>query len=127
MRFPFTAEELPALIAGALPVVEGESRESFVLCRPPDEVVGYGELVREDGPSFRLARIVVSPERRRGGLGLELCRQLIERARAHPAAQCVRLFVYRDNDIAIRLYSRIGFVEAPVHPRAEIMAMERRI
>lgn len=126
IRFPFTAAELPGLIASKPPVVPGEVRGCLVLCRQSGEVVGYGELVQEDEHSFRLARIIICPENRSAGPGAALCPKLFEKVGAFPNAQRIRLVVYKNNR-AIRLYGRLGFAQTPPHPSAEVLAMEKRI
>ena len=78
-------------------------------------------------PLGRAAHLIVAPSRRGSGLGATLCRLLIARAESFPEAESVRLFVYRDNAAAIRLYSKLDFIEAPSHTRAEFMAMQKSI
>lgn len=127
MPFPFLPGDLGALIAHAPEIVAGETHTGYVIFQALGVALGYGELVREDETTFRLARIIVAPASRRGGLGAALCRQLIAQAEASPEARRVRLFAYRDNSSAIRLYSRLGFAEAPADARPEILAMEKRL
>ena len=136
LAFPFSASELPGLIAGAPPIVPGETNESFSLIDDSDESsppLAFGQLFRQDRTTFRLARLIVAPSRRSKGLGDALCRLLIEKAQAFAEAESVTLFVYRDNAPAVRLYTKLGFVEAPPHPRAQVdprltvMAMSRSI
>jgi len=134
--FPFSASELPRLIASAPAIVPGETLASFSLIDDSDEsspALAFGQLVRQDCTTFRLARMIVASGRRSSGLGAELCRLLIEEARAVAEAESVTLFVFRDNAPAVRLYSKLGFVEAPPHPRAQVnpglnvMAMRKSI
>jgi ribosomal protein S18 acetylase RimI-like enzyme len=134
--FPFPGSELPRLIAGASAIVPGETNTSFSLVDDSDQLsepLGFGQLVRQDRATFRLARLIVAPSRRGCGLGAVLCQLLIARAESFDEAESVTLFVYRDNSPAVHLYSKLGFVEAAAHPRAEvapraeIMAMRKSI
>ncbi len=128
--FPFSGSELPRLIASAPPIVPRESSTSFSLVAESTESappLGFGQLVRQDRATFRLARLIIAPSQRGSGLGAELCRLLITKAPSFPEAESVTLFVYRDNAAANHLYSKLGFVEAPPHPGAEVMAMRKSI
>jgi ribosomal protein S18 acetylase RimI-like enzyme len=128
--FPFSGLDLPRLITSAPAVVPGETSSSYVLAADPaasSEAVGFGQLVRQDRTSFRLARLIIAPIRRGSGFGASLCRLLIEKAESVAEAELVNLFVYRDNVAAIHVYSKLGFVEAPSHPRSHVMAMRKTI
>jgi [ribosomal protein S18]-alanine N-acetyltransferase len=136
LAFPFSGSELPRLIAAAPPIVPGETNTSFSLVDDSDESsepLGFGQLVRQDRTTFRLARLIVAPSRRRCGLGAVLCKLLIARAESFDEAASVTLFVFRDNAAAVHLYTKLGFVEAPPHPRAQVdprlavMAMSKSI
>jgi ribosomal-protein-alanine N-acetyltransferase len=128
--FPFSGPDLPRLIASAPAVVPGEMSTSYVLAVDPatsSEAVGFGQLVRQDRTPFRLARLIIAPSRRGSGLGVSLCRLLIEKAQSVAEAELVCLFVYRDNVAAIHVYSKLGFVEAPSQPGSQVMAMRKTI
>jgi ribosomal-protein-alanine N-acetyltransferase len=139
IAFPFSGAELPRLIASASPIVSGEGSTPYSLVDdsdPSSELLGFGQLVRQDRATFRLARLIVAPTRRGCGLGAELCRLLIEKAQSFAEAESVTLFVFRDNAPAVHLYTKLGFVEAPPHPRAqvdarrltsEVMAMQKNV
>ena len=128
--FPFSGPDLPRLIASAPAVVPGETSTSFVLVADPaasSEAAGFGQLVRQDRTSFRLARLIIAPSRRGSGFGASLCRLLIEKAESVPEAELVNLFVYRDNVAAIHVYSKLGFVEASSRAGSQVMAMQKTI
>jgi [ribosomal protein S18]-alanine N-acetyltransferase len=128
--FPFCGSDLPRLIANAPPIVPGETRMPFALAAEPAgsaPAVGFGELVREDRTSFRLGRLIVDPGSRGHGLGATLCRLLIAQAQSRAEAESVRLFVYRDNAPAIRLYSKLGFVQAAGQGQGEVLTMYKSI
>ncbi|HVY64562.1 MAG TPA: N-acetyltransferase [Gammaproteobacteria bacterium] len=102
LRFPFTAAELPRLLAV-------DDTESFTLTDGTPVPLGFGQLWLRDGDAVRLMRIIVAPPLRRLGLGRELCRLLIARAREVIGAPSVTLAVYRDNAGALALYRDLGF------------------
>jgi len=91
------------------------------------EFLGFGQLVRQDRSVLRLARIIVAPHKRGLGLGTSLCRLLLAKAASYPEVERLTLGVYRDNPAAIALYSKLGFSERALHPRPEIMAMEKSV
>lgn len=74
-----------------------------------------------------IARVIVAPDMRGIGLGRTLCQLLLAKAADHPRAEILTLGVYRDNAAAISLYSSLGFVEAPPHPRPEVLSMQRSL
>jgi [ribosomal protein S18]-alanine N-acetyltransferase len=76
-------------------------------------VVAYGELwLDPDEGEVELARLLLEPSWRGQGLGKELTRSLVERARhAHPELPDVILRVRPDNTVARRAYVGAGFVE----------------
>lgn len=84
-------------------------RQQLVLTQA-GEVVAYGELnvlVREAG-EYWLGHLVVDPQRRGQGLGLELTRRLIDRAFSVLGARRVSLVVFPDNRAAVRCYQSAG-------------------
>lgn len=73
-----------------------------------DELIAYGEVwVDHDEAETELARIIVSPGRRGGGVGRTLTRMLAGRAAAEYVD--VYLRVRPGNDIAVRCYGAAGF------------------
>jgi RimJ/RimL family protein N-acetyltransferase len=76
-------------------------------------VIAYGELwLDPDEGEVELARLLLEPSRRGQGLGKELTRSLVDRARqAHPELPHVILRVRPDNAVARRAYLGAGFVE----------------
>ncbi len=78
-----------------------------------DRAVGYGEVWLDDEEDeVELARIIVDPAVRGKGIGLELVRALLVPAEAAGYAE-VFLRVRPDNEVAIRTYQRVGFVDVP--------------
>lgn len=67
LRFPFSAAELPDLLAG-------DTATSFCMVGDSPELLGFGQLVKQERSVLRLSRIIVAPHRRARGLGASLCR-----------------------------------------------------
>lgn len=90
---------------------------SFALLPAPDspapaELLAFGQIYPRQG-RCHLARLAVSPARRRSGLGVRLVRALAEAGgRLFDAAEC-SLFVAERNAPAVGLYRKLGFTEAP--------------
>jgi len=81
-----------------------------------------GNVSFENGPHRRIAHrgslgISVVRERRGQGVGTALLRALLEWAEASPLIEKVCLEVFATNREAIRLYTRLGFVEEGRRPR----------
>lgn len=73
-----------------------------------DQLIAYGEVwVDHDEAETELARIIVSPSRRGGGVGRMLARLLAGRAAGEYAD--VYLRVRPGNDVAVRCYGAAGF------------------
>jgi [ribosomal protein S18]-alanine N-acetyltransferase len=125
MPFPLSGGDLQRQLQSGPRIVAGETRSAYVLCDESGALLGYGELVRESGASFRLARIIVAPAHRGCGAGTLLCRSLMEKLPPGIDAGRIRLLVYCDNAPAIRLYSRLGFTPAGGFDRPDVMWMQR--
>jgi [ribosomal protein S18]-alanine N-acetyltransferase len=114
--FPFSAAELPKLLA----LADGAS---YCLGGSGDEPLGFGQYEPRADHSVHLMRIIVSPVRRGAGLGRELCSQLIARALAATGAASVTLNVYRDNKAAVSLYEHLGFRPDPSRSSDDVVFM----
>jgi len=78
-----------------------------------DRAVGYGEVWLDDEEDeVELARIIVDPQLRGRGIGLELVRALLGPALDAGYSE-VFLRVRPENAAAIRTYHRSGFVDVP--------------
>ncbi len=104
-RFPFTeasfredsrCEELP----------------SFALLGVDGALLGFG-LYYDRAGRCHLARLVISPQHRRRGLGAVIVRELSRRGCRELGLSICSLFVLADNAPACRLYRRLGFEPAP--------------
>lgn len=84
--------------------------------------IAFGQLVAKGERHCHLARIIVSPDHRRRGLGERLCRGLIAEARRRGATQ-VTLNVFADNQAARELYRGLGFVDHGAVDRRGIQPM----
>lgn len=85
---------------------------AWTAVQPPALVpVGHIELVvRDDPASGLLCRVIVAPACRGNGLGRQLVAAAVEAA-SRRGLRSVELNVRRHNDIAIRTYSSLGFVD----------------
>lgn len=79
------------------------------------EVAAFGQLLRRGPERQHLARIITAPHRRGEGLGGRLVAHLLVRARSL-GATVATLNVRPDNDPALLLYLRLGFVPAERPP-----------
>ncbi len=76
-----------------------------------DGPVAFGQLIPRGPGRQHFARIITAPRRRGAGIGAHLVGHLLARAEAQGAAVAT-LNVRPGNDEALRLYLRLGFVEA---------------
>jgi RimJ/RimL family protein N-acetyltransferase len=76
-------------------------------------LVGYGELnvLNANGRHFWLGHLIVDPDARGQGIGLELTQLLLARAFVCRGAQHVSLVVFPDNQPAIACYRAAGLRE----------------
>lgn len=111
-----------------------EGRESVILvAEDGDAWVGLvGGFLDEDGDGAQLISMWVHPAYRSQGLGRDLVLDLIAWAVSHGVG-AVRLGVTADNDAAIGLYARCGFVSTgrenphPSQPDAREIEMVYRV
>ena len=82
--------------------------DAFTLCDGRDRLAAFGQLY-ERFERIHLARLVVDPERRSGGIGKELVRRLLRVGRQMFACDEYSLFVFRDNARALACYRSMGF------------------
>jgi ribosomal-protein-alanine N-acetyltransferase len=119
-----TLDDLEAVVAmeaanQPAPWSEGVFRDELAaenrvyLAADEDGVVGFGGVMLV-GDEAHVTNLLVDPEWRRRGIGLELMRALIDEAVAE-GARHITLEVRSENDAARRLYARLGL--APVGMR----------
>ena len=122
LSFPLNAKNLSRLLAGP-------ETTSYLLCHSdhPEDPLGFGQLVKRVPAGMHLARIIVSPASRGGGLVRILCERLIERTNAVSEVRQLTLNVYRDNRQAMALYLSLGFTEIPGQSRQGLVAMHKTL
>jgi ribosomal protein S18 acetylase RimI-like enzyme len=114
--FPFSATELPRLLA-----IDGIHR--YFLVDESTDTCGFGQFWITTPVAVHLGRIIVSPAKRGQGYGRKLCQQLIQKAVVHTGANEVSLRVYRDNSAALSLYRSLSFVVDDRRSTDEVLFM----
>ena len=74
-----------------------------------DNVIAFGQVIRKSNRRYHLARIIIHPDYRGKGYGLELCKALVDMVAGRD--RVITLNVYRANSGAAALYEKLGFVE----------------
>ena len=118
-RFPFVSRELPELL-------DVERIHSFSMVSPENALVGFGQFWPRDERTVHLGRIIVAPHRRGLGLGMFLCEFLIAEALHMTKAEKITLRVYRDNQAAFSIYSKLGFISVVSESNSAVLAMEAK-
>lgn len=118
LPFPFVASDLLTLLA-----MPGANESSYSLIDDCAKPCGFGQYWVLQHGAIHLGRIVIDPNFRGQGLGRALCQQLISAALQSTSATAVTLRVYRDNLVAVRLYSTLGFVEVAAESTDAVLFM----
>ncbi|OLO03261.1 MULTISPECIES: GNAT family N-acetyltransferase [Salinicola] len=106
--------------------IDGPNPNSISFCLESESrPAAFGQLVIKGERHYHLARIIVSPAQRRRGLGEVLCRRLLAEARQRRAER-ITLNVFADNQPAIDLYRRLGFVNQGAIDTRGIQPMQLR-
>ncbi len=105
LRFPFTA-------ATFREDLRLDQVDSWALLDDAGQLVGFGQVYERYGRNH-LGRIAVHPDRRSQGIGHRLLAELMRKGALRPGCDEFGLYVYPDNDAALRCYRAAGFVEAP--------------
>ena len=104
-RFPFTT-------ASFREDAKVDSIDSLSLVAGDGALAAFGQCyLRIERCHF--GRVAVAPDRRGGGLGSRLFREMADWGQARFGPRELSLFVNRDNPEAHRLYQRLGFREIP--------------
>lgn len=119
LPFPFSASDLPALLA-----VPGGGEFSYCLVDDSASPCGFGQHWVLQPGAVHLGRIIVAPKARGRGLGWMLCQQLISAALRSTSATAVTLRAYRDNFTAVELYSSLGFSEVAAESTDDVLFMK---
>lgn len=102
-RCPFTAETFQK-------DMHWRQMDSYCLVDPAGDMLAFGQIYERHG-RINLARLVVSPDRRRQGIGKQLVALLMEKGRESFPLQEYSLYVYTDNYPAKACYAGMGFQE----------------
>jgi ribosomal protein S18 acetylase RimI-like enzyme len=117
LAFPF----LPHELADRLQIGDSQSVCLATGSAPP---VAFAQFWTVTTGSVHLGRIIVSPSVRGQGVGAVLVRQLISAAIAATGAVRLTLRVYSDNQAAIELYRKFGFVTLDTQSNAQVLFMQ---
>ncbi|ART63563.1 GNAT family N-acetyltransferase [Kushneria marisflavi] len=106
--------------------IDADTLPSFSL-KEDGELQAFGQLSpRDQQTTWHLCRLIVAPHLRGQQLGERLCRYLEAQA-AHLGGTRVTLNVAVDNQPALRLYQRLGYISsAPVDERG-VQPMARQL
>ncbi|NDP41071.1 MAG: GNAT family N-acetyltransferase [Rhodoferax sp.] len=119
LPFPFAASDLSVLLA-----VPGGGEASYSLIDDSSKPCGFGQHWVLRPGAVHLGRIIVAPDARGCGLGRVLCQQLISAALHATSETAVTLRAYRDNTVAVRLYSTLGFIEVAEESTDDVLFMK---
>ncbi len=100
--------------------VHWREMNTYSLVDGSGEMLAFGQFYERHG-RINLARLVVSPDRRRQGIGKQLVNRLMEQGRKDIRRQEYSLYVYKDNHPAKACYMSLGFEEAE-YPENDEMA-----
>lgn len=114
--YPFLPAELALLL-------DVERRPSFCLVNQDDPPLGFGQYGMRTSTIVHLSRIIVSPKERWKGLGQLMCKMLLEKAFAETHAVAASLRVYRENEVALAAYKKLGFQPVEDGSDAEVLFM----
>ena len=100
-RYPFTRHSF-------LEDIHWGRTDAFSLCGGNDRLAAFGQLYVHH-QRINLARLVVDPARRGRGIGKLLIHRLLATGREIFECREYSLFVFRDNEQALRCYRSMGF------------------
>ncbi len=109
-RYPFTRETF-------LRDCHWGKMASFSLENPDGQLAAFGQL-NERLNRIHMARLVVRPGHRGQGTGKRLIALLMQAGRSRFECPEYSLFVYRDNEPAIKCYKSMGFEVSEYPPKA---------
>ncbi len=102
-RYPFTPETFHE-------DVRWNEMASYCLVDSPDNMLAFGQIYERHG-RINLARLVVSPDHRRQGIGTQLISLLMDRGPMSFPLNEFSLYVRKDNCPAKACYAGVGFAE----------------
>ena len=101
-------------------ILADRSRGRIFVAREGSEVVGMASLLytvstAEGGKAALFEDLIVDPRHRRKGVGAKLVSYVIQQARAEGILR-ITLLTDLENDTALELYRKLGFVDSPMKP-----------
>jgi len=101
-------------------ILADRSRGRIFVAREGSEVVGMASLLytistAEGGKAALFEDLIVDPKHRRKGIGSKLVSYVIQQARAEGMLR-ITLLTDLENDTALGLYRKLGFVDSPMQP-----------
>ena len=101
-------------------ILADRSRGRIFVAREGNEVVGMASLLytvstAEGGKAALFEDLIVDPRHRRKGIGSKLINYVIQQARAEGVLR-ITLLTDLENDTALGLYRKLGFVDSPMQP-----------
>jgi GNAT superfamily N-acetyltransferase len=101
-------------------ILADRSRGRIFVAREGSEVVGMASLLytistAEGGKAALFEDLIVDPKHRRKGIGSKLINYVIQQARAEGVLR-ITLLTDLENDTALGLYRKLGFVDSPMQP-----------
>ncbi len=101
-------------------ILADRSRGRIFVAREGSEVVGMASLLytvstAEGGKAALFEDLIVDPKHRRKGIGSKLVNYVIQQARAEGVLR-ITLLTDLENDTALGLYRKLGFVDSPMQP-----------
>ncbi|HYX66314.1 MAG TPA: GNAT family N-acetyltransferase [Burkholderiales bacterium] len=101
-------------------ILADRSRGRIFVAREGSELVGMASLLytvstAEGGKAALFEDLIVDPKHRRKGIGSKLINYVIQQARAEGVLR-ITLLTDLENDTALGLYRKLGFVDSPMQP-----------
>jgi GNAT superfamily N-acetyltransferase len=101
-------------------ILADRTRGRIFVARVGNEVVGMASLLytistAEGGKAALFEDLIVDPKHRGKGIGSQLIEYVIQQARAEGVLR-ITLLTDLENDTALGLYRKLGFVDSPMQP-----------
>ncbi len=101
-------------------ILADRSRGRIFGAREGSDVVGMASLLytistAEGGKAALFEDLIVDPKHRKKGIGTKLINYVIQQARAEGVLR-ITLLTDLENDTALGLYRKLGFVDSPMQP-----------
>ena len=101
-------------------ILADRTRGRIFVAREGSELIGMASLLytistAEGGKAALFEDLIVDPRHRRKGVGSKLVSYVIQQARAEGVLR-ITLLTDLENDTALGLYRKLGFVDSPMQP-----------